>query len=224
MSSTHADLTQLAQRVKKPPYTALRGRFHSHLTVNVGPERLAALRDFCARHRAKFTVVDLADHDGRQQRDVMLTRYHRGAEEAVSQIVSDLTVLTLQLNEAGFTVVRAKLEHESEPSIATFDAAHYHEVHIKLAIPAARFEEERSWLQQIGPAHGFVPSSNPRERTSQTVMQFVNLRIYEGDRSSADTQVADLLAVLRDRGLYIAEVKQETTVFDTHRDLDRWWA
>ncbi|MCB9677136.1 MAG: hypothetical protein H6737_18610 [Alphaproteobacteria bacterium] len=218
-----ADLKALRSSLDDAPYAGLTGRFHSHLTV--ATHELDRLRGFCSTNRIKLTVVDLDDAEGRVQRDVMTTRYHKDdAPGAVGRIADDLLDLGARLGGAGFLVLRAKLEHESEPSLEPYGPGRYHEVHIKLAIPADGYDTERAWLVENGRPHGFVASSNPRERTGDTVVQFVNLRIYEGDRSAADARVDEVLAVLGARGLDVVEVKRETTVFDTHHALDRWWA
>ncbi len=121
-------------------------------------------------------------------------------------------------------MVRAKLEHESEPSLEPYTDDRYHEVHIKLAIPVAAFDAAREWLDQHGAVHGFVASRNPNERTPEEVLQFVNLRIGSGGRAAADARVDGLVEVLRRNGFAVREVKRETTIFDTHRAHDRWWA
>ncbi|MEZ4320654.1 MAG: hypothetical protein R3F61_24440 [Myxococcota bacterium] len=218
-----ADLKALRSSLDAAPYLPLTGRFHSHLTV--ATSELERLRAFCASERIKLTVVDLDDADGRVQRDVMTTRYHKDeAPGAIGRIADDLVDLGNRLTGAGFLVLRAKLEHETEPSLEPYGPGRYHEVHVKLAIPPDGYEAARAWLVENGRAHGFVASSNPRERTDEAVLQFVNLRIYEGDRAAADVRVAEILALLGDQGFDIVEVKRETTIFDTHHALDRWWA
>ncbi len=218
-----ADLKSLRPQLDAAPYSSLVGRFHSHLTV--ATTELERLRAFCRARKIKLTVVDLDDQKGREQRDVMTTRYHRDEEPgAVGRIADDLVTLGNQLDGAGFLVLRAKLEHESQPSLEPYAPGRYHEVHIKLSIPAAEFDSRREWLRTEGPNHGFVASSNPRERTDTHVLQFVNLRIYEGTLADADVRVESLLTTLADAGFAVIEVKRETTVFDTHHALDRWWA
>jgi hypothetical protein len=223
-ATTLGALDKLRHAVESAPFRNLSGRFHAHLTVAVAPESVEGLRAFCKTQRVKLTVVDLDDLAGRSQTDVMTTSYYDDpAEGAVGRIVEHLSGLAEALGGAGFNVVRAKLEHESLPSLPQYDRQRYHEVHVKLKVAADQYDATVARLRELGKAHGFVPSRNPRERSADWVTQFVNLRLYEGRQESADRTVAGLLAALREAGLEVVEVKRETTVFDTHQQLDQWW-
>ena len=202
----------------------IEGIFHAHLTVEVSPDGLDGLKDLCRRQGVKLTVVDL-EKGSRRQRDVMTTSYYREVGRgAVARIVRKLHGLAGELEAAGYPVVRAKLEHESRPTISTFSRSRYHEVHIKLDIPAASFEARRRRLAELESEKGFVASSNPREQSAERVFQFVNLRIYDGDLAAADARVEALVQDLEAEGFVIRETKQETVVFDTRLELDAWWA
>ena len=120
-------------------------------------------------------------------------------------------------------MVRAKLEHESLPSLPEFTERQYHEVHVKLKIPAESYDSTFEQLKQLGGQHGFVPSRNPLDRQSDSVTQFVNMRLYSGNQAEADETVARTLQVLQGASLQVVEVKRETVVLDTHRQLDQWW-
>jgi hypothetical protein len=223
-TSTLRSLDRLHRAAQEAPFRELAGRFHAHLSVTATSETIEALRALCKSQRVKLTVVDLENLAGRSQTDVMTTSYHEDpAAGAVGRVVERLSALSAALGEAGFDVVRAKLEHESLPSLQPYTAEHYHEVHVKLEIPAAGYDEAAAGLRELGQVHGFVPSRNPRERGAEWVMQFVNLRLYEGGQEDADRRVIDLLRALRAAGHEVVEVKRETVVFDTHQQLDRWW-
>lgn len=225
MADALADLEQLRGHLDDSPLAALSGRFHSHLTVLAGEADLPRLTEVCRAHRAKTTVIDLEGFGPQHQRDVMATRYHADPDPgAVGRIVDDLLALCAALAEAGLPVVRAKIEHESEPSLPRFSEQAYHEVHVKLRIEASAYEEAYAWLAAQADRFGWRPSRNPLERRGDRVTQFVNLRIYEGDRASADAIVARIEAALRERGLEIVEIKRETAILDTHRGHDAWWA
>lgn len=214
------DLAGRRASLDEEPLVGLRGRFHSHLTVRGGPsDRLErAAREV----QAKVTVIDLAG-DRRAEQDVMLTRYHLDdAPGALGRIADALLAACATLEAAGIEVARVKVEHESEPSLSRFDAERYHEVHIKLAVEAARFDAVYPWLTRGD--HGWVASRNPRERRPDRVLQFVTLRCYDGDRADADARVARAAATLRDAGLEIVEIKRETAVLDTDLARDAWWA
>lgn len=216
------DLKELFDQ--RPDLDQVRGRFHSHITIARDGDP-AALRAFCRPRPMKLTVIDLADNAGaRQQRDVMTTQYHVDPREgAVRRIAARLAVLTEELKAAGFEVLRLKLEHEIGPGLKQLDADRYRETHIKLRIPAARFEQDRARLGALGDELGFVPSRNPYERDAEAVSQFVNLRAYSGAAEEAD-RIADQVAErLAREGFEVVAVKRETAVLDSRRDLDGWW-
>ncbi len=223
-TNTIEQLKLLADHATQLAPESIGGIFHAHLTVTADADQLVALGDLCRGQRAKLTIVDL-EKDTRQQRDVMTTSYYRESSPgSLRRIISKLTDLASILDTHGFPVVRAKLEHETRPTVTTFSRAQYHEVHIKLAIPAESFSRGRRQLAELGKVKGFVASSNPRERTDSLVMQFVNLRIYEGDQTAADAQVRDLVTCLEAAGFVVSETKQATVIFDTNLALDQWWA
>lgn len=217
-----ASLETLRQR----DFHGIDGKFHSHITVHVsGDDEIERLRMFCRERRVKLTVIDLENFRGRAQRDVMTTQHYRvEGSGAVREIIESLRELTRELGEEGFEVVRVKLEHESLPTLPVFDGSNYREIHVKLRVDPARFDEELAWLREVSGRWGFVPSSNPRAIHGDHIVQFVNLRLYEGTLEETEAVVADLVSALVARGLDVAEVKQETAVFDTNLDLDRWWA
>ncbi len=223
-TTTIEQLKRLADHATQLAPENIGGIFHAHLTVTAASDQLPALGDLCRRQGVKLTIVDL-ERDTRQQRDVMTTSYYRESSPgSLTRIIGRLTDLATVLEADGYPVVRAKLEHETRPTVTTFSRAQYHEVHIKLAIPAESFSRRRRQLAELGKVKGFVASSNPRERTGDRVMQFVNLRIYEGDQTLADARVRDLVTCLEKEGFVVREAKQETVIFDTHHELDEWWA
>lgn len=194
------------------------GRFHSHLTVRT--DDLDGFRVACAALGCKPTIIDLARGD-RSQRDVMATRHHvDDAPGAVGRIRAVLTGLARDLGARGHPVIRVKIEHESLPSLPSFDRARYHEVHIKLSIAEA---ELQAALASLRGHPELVPSRNPRECRDGWVHQFLNARIHEGDRADADARVQGWCAELVARGLSVVEVKRETVVLDDAPSHDAWW-
>ncbi|MCA9490103.1 MAG: hypothetical protein KC621_09270 [Myxococcales bacterium] len=223
MPTATDDLDTLRAQLDEAPLAELTGRFHSHLTVAEVPDA-AAFDRLCRRHHAKRTVIDLDRFDDRVQRDVMTTRYHQDdAPGALGRLVDDLRAMCADLEAAGLRVLRVKVEHESLPSLPTYGATRYHEVHVKLDLPEDGYDDVMAWLREQAPATGWVPSRNPNERREGRVLQFVTFRCYEGDRALADERVAEVRARLEARGLRIAEIKRETTVLDTRVDHDAWW-
>ena len=55
----------------------------------------------------------------------------------------------------------------------------------------------------FGPRLGFALSRNPREQRPDAVLQFVNLRIYEGDLSGADARVTTWFSMVPSTGVYL---------------------
>ncbi|MEN0067525.1 MAG: hypothetical protein AAGA48_35665 [Myxococcota bacterium] len=224
-----AALDARRDRLEQPPLSNLEGRFHSHVTLRVPAALPADLRATLERlataHRAKLTVIELADLDRRVERDVMFTRYFVDDQPgAVARIADDLRVTVTGLLEAHVEPIRVKIEHESLPSLEFFDAERYHEVHIKLSIDAEAFDETYAWLEQAGRDVGWRPSRNPYERRNDQVVQFVTLRAYKGDRAAVDARVLHAVTLLEVQGLVPVEIKRETTVLDTRRAHDAWWA
>jgi len=216
-------------RVSGPRAASLgvRGRFHSHITVSVsdGADALDRLGALCRDRKVKLTVIDLADGAGRTQRDVMTTCYHRrDGGDAVAHIVEEMAALGRALTGAGFEVLRFKLEHESLPTLPRFTPERYREIHVKLSLPEAEADARRTRLTELGRVWGFVPSRNPRERRAGRLIQFVNLRVYEGDLAACAQRVDAVVSALEGEGFQILQVKQETTVLDTRRAHDAWWA
>jgi len=212
----------------RPPLEGLGGHFHSHVTLRVPADldggARARLEHIARAQRSKLTVIDLADLATRVERDVMLTRHFVEAPEGgLGRIADALRRTVVNLVGAGVEPVRVKVEHESEPSLSCYDAEHYHEVHIKLAIAPADHEVTLAWLKQVGASVGWRPSRNPYERRSDQITQFVTMRAYEGDRPTVDARVEVAEAALRERGLVPLEIKRETTVLDTRREHDAWW-
>lgn len=223
--NTPNTLIQQLERLKGLDYQGLCGKFHSHITVELGEQAsLEALKGWCRERKIKLTVIDL-ERQQRTQRDVMTTQHYRIEEDdAVAQIIDELILLSQALIAHGYEVSRVKLEHESLPTLPRFDRRQYREIHIKLHLEPARYEQDMALLEQLGASLGFVPSSNPNERTEVHVAQFVNMRIYEGDLAQSEAKIAQLVEALKAHELHVAQVKAETTILDTNLERDRWWA
>ena len=217
-------LLQMQTASAPPELLALAGKFHAHLTVAAESSQWETLRQKCRQRKAKLTIVDLENLSGRSQTDVMATCYFQDPQAgAVERITAELAATAEALEEAGFPVLRAKLEHETAPSLPAFDRQHYHEIHIKLDLPADGCQRAYQQLLAMGKEHDFVPSKNPFDRRGDRVTQFVNKRLYDGDWSTADRSLEMLLAALREASFEVVEVKRETVVFDTNQQLDQWW-
>ena len=199
-------------------------KFHAHLTVEISGDRVDDLKDLCKREKIKLTIVDLENTSGQSQTDVMTTSYYRdNADGAVARIAKQLADTSEALSNSQFKVIRAKLEHESLPSLDTFSETNYHEIHVKLLIPDSAYQETHQALVTIGAKKGFVPSRNPLGQKEEGVTQFINQRIFSGSHEQADEKISDMLKSIEHLQLSVIEVKRETVIFDTHQKLDQWW-
>ena len=145
------------------------------------------------------------------------------AAGAVVRIAEKLVEKISALATDGWQVIRAKLEHESLPSLGRYDATHYHEIHVKLRLPTTSYQRDYECLRSLGEQHQFVPSRNPLDTDDDGVTQFVNQRIYAGTQADADSSVDAMLVALKREDFEVIEVKRETVVFDTDQQLDAWW-
>lgn len=199
-----------------PALAGLSGRFHTHITVLADAEGLAPI---CAAVGAKLTVIDLS---GRQeQRDQMLTVDHSGSLTALEQ---GLFVVLSALEQAGLTVLRVKVEHGSLPTVPRVDPHRYREAHLKLRIPRAGLDASLSVLRAGQARWGYALSRNPREQAEDHVVQFVNLRIYEGELAATDARIDAVAEWLTSIGFPPIDVRREVALIDTAQELDAWWA
>jgi len=229
MKTTEVPLLKELERIQAQDFGGIRGKFHSHITLALtSAEGREALAQYCREERVKLTLIELADFDTRQQTDVMTTEHYReNGEDAVATIVGRLIERVGSLTEAGFEVLRVKLEHESRPTLERCREQQYGETHIKLAIPNEAFAEAMEWLREGAAQHHYVPSSNPRSRSEEETIQFVNRRFYDHSLEAWDEAVAQWRQWLEAEGpahqIRIVEVKSEMTLFDTNLSLDAWW-
>jgi hypothetical protein len=221
---THPHVDSLRRFTQDTPF-ALEGKFHSHITLRMQHEQeVERLRRFCRAHRVKLTVIELGDFNTQAQRDVMTTQHHKyTGEDAMTRVLNQIGALVDALVEEQFEVTRVKLEHESMPTLPVFSKGTYREVHIKLHIPHAEYDEVMQTLAAQASSYGFVPSSNPNERRDAYIAQFLNLRFYKGDAAQAQAHVDTLTEHLSAQGLHVAQVKSETTILDTNQGWDAWW-
>jgi hypothetical protein len=201
-----------------------RGHFEVHLTVRaVGtPE---AFRAWCEVEKCKCVLIVLAR--GVRLEQPMAT--WRRDNTVLPDVLAEATERAQDLEHAGFTVVRVKIEADpsNDDVPATDDDAllrpscNYFEHHVKLRRDAAAGRElllrvcldhaahlsRNAWR---GPAEGF------EER-------FVTLRSYRMGRSASEQRLHRLLAALEGAGEQIIDVESEYTVHDSNLALDAGW-
>jgi len=153
--------------------------------------------------RAKCTTIDL-HRDTRSQRDRMLTKYQSGIGLETMQDA------VLKLEEAGFKVLRYKLElmftNIEELLQEEFSKKNYGEVHIKTEASHPVVET------------GFFQLSSNAEEVDY---RFYNARIYtESDKALFMEAYQQLMA----EGVPIRSAHYEKTIFDSKYHFDSWWA
>lgn len=174
---------------------------HFHITLtDVTSEELMAAAKLIG---AKCTTIDL-HRDTRTQRDRMLTKYQAGiGTEKMMECVA-------KLQEAGYTVVRFKLEEMfqtiSDLSERTLTKEKYGEVHIKT--PASLPEIETGF---------FRISSN----TEEVDYRFYNARLYNDEDK---VKLLDAVKVLEQNGVELKSYHIEQVVVDSNYNLDAWWS
>lgn len=209
-------LRALRRGLADPAVASLEGRFHTHVTVDADPATLAPV---CADTGARLTVIDLSGE--KTQRDPMLTLDATGG---VGVVEAGVSALLDALGARDIPMTRVKVEHGSLPTVAAFSARHYREAHLKLWLARPHHEARLAELRAAAPALGFALSRNPREQAADHVVQFVNMRMYQGGLAECDARVDAVVAWLVDRGMPPVDVRRETAVVDTAHGLDAWWA
>ena len=191
----------------------LKGKFHAHITV-----RESTARTWIVPKGWKTTIIVL-NRENRSQKDLMITRHFMLGSEKTPDMVSimdEMELATQDMSAQGYDILRAKLEHESLPTLAP---AHdtYREAHVKIQVPTGV-------LLQTVP--DYVMSSNPMVSYPEYKVLFLNARYYEGTTEEVDRHVDYSVAMIKQANpqCTVMEVKKETTVFDTNHNLDKWWA
>lgn len=187
------------------------GKFHAHITVHTDKE-------FECPKGWKTTII-LLKKDGREQKDVMITRHFvLGSEKNpnLESIMNELHDTRKGLWGVGHNVIRVKLEHESLPTLSPTEIT-YRECHIKIKKPTET---------NLITVDGFVESSNPMEVTTTHSTVFLNARFYQGSVDNIDCAIDKVVEQLKalNPKCEILETKKETTVYDTNHGLDKWWA
>jgi hypothetical protein len=200
------------------------GNFEVHLTVRaVGT--LDAFRAWCEAELCKSARIVLAR--GMQVEQPMAT-WRRDAT-VLPDVLAEATERAQDLERAGFTVVRVKIEADpsNDDVPATDDAAllqpscNYFEHHVKLRRKA---DAGRELLLNVCLDHAAHLSRNAwREPAGGFEERFVTLRSYRIGRSASEQRLQRLLAALQRTGEQIIDVESEYTVYDSNLALDAGW-
>lgn len=194
------------------------GKFHAHVTVEAD-DRLA---DFCKGRSVKVTVIE-DQRPGSTRLTWMTTSYYLDEESgAYDRVVAKLESLSSSLSQAGFSVLRSKLEHESLPTAEPFSKSVYREFHVRISLPADRAAEAREDIRKDAESAG-LKCFMSKNQMADKLNQFVSFRCYEGPVRDAEWKLGALLNILGGRGYNPVEVKRETAVYDTNPEMDDWF-
>lgn len=197
----------------------LKGNFHAHITILTMDEH------FIAPAGWKTTII-LLSKEGRNQKDVMITRHYVSGTvktPTVQDMLNHIRITGETLIANGHTVIREKLEHESLPTLP-ISVSNYRECHIKIRKPRGNV---------LIPVGNLVESRNPMVIAADHTVVFMNARFYGGEIEWVDLAIGELVTQLvknnqamnlRDNCIAIIEVKIESTVHDSNLALDKWWA
>lgn len=200
------------------------GHFEVHLTVAAGSD-LDAFRAWCEVHRCKCVRIVLAQ--GKQVEQPMTT-WRRHAT-MLPQVLAEATERARNLVEAGFVVVRVKIEADpsNDDVPATADAAalqptgNYFEHHVKLRRLATADCES---LLRVCQEHEAHLSRNAWQTPAEGFEErFVTLRSYCLTRSASEQRLQRLVSSLVFAGEQILDVESEYTVYDSNLALDAGW-
>jgi hypothetical protein len=194
------------------------GKFHAHVTVEAD-DRLA---DFCKGRSIKVTAIE-DQRPGATRLTWMTTSYYSDEEPgAYDRTVAKLKVLASSLSQAGFSVLRSKLEHESLPTAEPFSKNNYREFHVRISLPADRVAEAREDIRKDAETADLKCFMSKNQMAGK-LDQFVSFRCYDGSVRDADWRLGALLNILGGRGYNPIEVKRETAVYDTNPEMDDWF-
>ncbi|MFE3188305.1 hypothetical protein ACFXHA_04805 [Nocardia sp. NPDC059240] len=198
------------------------GDFEAHLTVRA--EDGARLERYAAAAGLKFVHIVL--DRGRVPDQPMLTVRESGAFPAVRDSIA---ALTLRLEQAGFPVVRAKIEATPwATGVPATDAAaralgshYYFEHHIKLLLTPDTDVRALTGLAVALDAH--LSANARRTRADGRTERFVTQRCRRvGDATAAARHTA-LLEALRAAEYEILSAEREFVVHDSDETIDAGW-
>ncbi|HUR01630.1 MAG TPA: hypothetical protein VM347_03755 [Nonomuraea sp.] len=196
------------------------GVFDIHVTVAASDD-LELLGRWAAKSETKLTHIELAR--GEVPSQPMLTLAGRGTLSEQRAIV---TRCTARLRDAGFDVVRVKIEagpwNKDIPQTAeaaTTLAGCYFEHHVKVVAL-----DDVAGLAEIAQRHAAHVSRNARrQRADGRHERFVTQRCRGIGLSAARRRLDALVAELQSCGFAVLEAEQEFVVHDDNPDIDHGW-
>lgn len=201
------------------------GHFEVHLTVRAAGPALAAFRTWSEGAGCKCVHIVL---DRGTQVEQPMATWRRSAT-ILPVVLAEATQRARDLDRAGFTVTRVKIEVDpSNEDVPATDAAalqypaeNYFEQHVKLHRSTTAAREP---LLQLCVAHGAHLSHNAwRQPIAGFEERFVTLRAHRLGRTAAEQRLERLVNALVAAGEQVLEVDSEYTVYDSNLALDAGW-
>jgi len=204
--------------------SSFNGVFELHLTVAAPGAEGGRFREACLGLGLKPILIEAPGAQLTLQ--PMTSSYHRGS---LDEVVGEARRLAAGLEQAGFEVVRSKIEAtlgtlgvpaDDQQALAGAPER-YFEFHAKVALPPGA---DLSPLRGQCEALGARLSSNAfRVQQSGLQERFVTLRAYRVGRVTALGQFQELLGALRAAGFAPGHLLHEYMVADTNCMLDQGW-
>ncbi|NIA00635.1 hypothetical protein [Massilia sp. CCM 8734] len=187
--------------------------YEIHLTTApLAAAQWDALERFAAATGAKPMVIALAR--GIHPVQPMLTLRRAGQ---LDEVIAHAQALAGQAAQAGFEVVRCKIEQDASPDAQPVVPArhHYFEWHGRMLVP----EPIRLQLAALCAPFGAHLSNNAIRGGD---LRYVTLR-ETGGHASLRARVAELTGALDAHGWLIEKQQWESVVYDSNLALDKGW-
>lgn len=198
-----------------------RHAYEAHVTVTADDrETVARFAETCRALGIKSILIELPE--GATPVQPMTATHHRGPFEAA---LAEARAVAARLTEAGFQVVRVKVEALGRaPEAPETDAEaalrpdRYFELHGVVALAPG---DDGGPLAALVAPFGARLSANALE--GKGGRRYLTQRVYGAGRATAEARFAALLAAVRAAGYPLSRVRRELTVYDSNLALDAGW-
>lgn len=191
--------------------------FETHITLDLANQALQSLMAWSQARALKCVHIELAR--GVAPSQPMITTWGKG--NFATQLAAAQN-LARELENAGFPVVRVKLEVADESWNEFGNAVgRYFEHHLKLLIPPQKSLDE---LEKRVQKHGAHLSRNARRvRDDGQNERFITQRVFDATPETARAAFETLEAEIAELDFQNLEVEREFVVFDSNFALDAGW-
>lgn len=213
--------------------------YEMHVTVSAGVEgiNLEAFKATCADLGVKPLLIDMHNRLGETvMLDCQTSSVHMGDNRSA---LTETRRITAGLKEAGFHVVREKIEtvpwHPAAPveadrtygkhaSTPTMPPNCYFEAHFNLLVSNEDLAASPNHLRAVVESRGAHLSRNAFKKVSDTeTIMMATLRHYEGTYEDFKLACENAAKHFRDRGYEVPKTITEFSIFDTKVSHDSVW-